>query len=364
MKTFLQISPAAFITLILSFTFTGTIQSVDAQNHIIRPEGDLIMSSPNDIWPHTMSGSSFNEFWTYHFYLEDNIEITLIYSVANFGSLKSPVSGARASILGFGDRDYQVLREFPLDRLTKEEENYRVRLRPDRDIWFEGELPGNHSIRFVTSKDGVDYDIRLDMTDIQQGYKWGDGIFSIEGSRVGIITHIPYANVQGTLKINDQERTVRGTAYMDHVYQDIITTRLFSDGFRFIQHTNHNQWEVGHFLGSDKRDTHNVIGYALSMNNSDVVLKKPNRLIRSDSERVFGHSLPKNIRIEFTDGTSRTVERVQDRERFEMLQELGRLARRLARTYLRGEVVEFRGEARFISSDIDDPVRYNYFIVD
>jgi hypothetical protein len=352
------------LVILFSIGVAGNSHPVQAQHNINYPDGSLQATSPDDIWPQTLTGSTFNEFWTYHFYLDNDVEITLVFSVANFGSLKSPVSGARASILGFGERDYQVQREYPLERLVKDDENYRIQMRPDREVWFEGELPGNHSIQFITSKDGVDYDIRLELTNIQQGYKWGDGIFTIDGSRVGIVTHIPYADVRGTVRINDRERSVRGSAYMDHVYQDKITTRLFSDGFRFIHHKNPNQWEVGHFLGSDRRDELNVIGYALSRNNDDVTLKKPERLIRSGSERVFGHSLPKNIRIEFTDGSSTTVERVRDRERFEMLQELGRLARRLARSYLRGEVVEFRGEARFISSNSNEPVRYNYFIVD
>jgi hypothetical protein len=364
MNTISNIKVNSFLVLILFIGLTGNFEPVTAQDNIIHPEGNLELTSPDDFWPQIMTGSTFNEFWTYHFYLDNDLEITLVYSLANFGSLKSPVSGARASILGFGDRNYQVLREFPLDRLVQDEDNYRIQMRPDREIWFEGKLPGNHKISFVTSKDGVDYDIKLVLTNIQQGYKWGDGIFSIDGSRVGIVTHIPYARVRGTVRINDREQSVRGSAYMDHVFQDKITTRLFSDGFRFVHHTNQNQWEAGHFLGSDRRDEHNVIGYALSKDNGEVTLKKPVRLIRSESERVFGHSLPKNIRIEFDDSTNRTVERIRDRERFEMLQELGRLARRLARSYLRGEVVEFRGEARFISGESDEPVRYNYFIVD
>lgn len=354
------IYPAAIILVI----FSGISTSLYAQADIIRPIGELERASPDDIWPKTMSGSSFNEFWTYHFYLENDLEMTIVYSVANFGTLKSPVSGARASILGFDDNIYQVSREYPLDRLVTVEENYQVRLRPDRDLWFDGELPGCHKVSFVTSKDGIQYDIQLDFTNIQQGYKWGDGIFSVDGNRVGIVTHIPYAEVSGIVKINDREKRVNGTAYMDHVFQDKITTRLFSDGFRFVYHRDQENWEAGHFLGSNRRDDRNVIGYTLISRNGRVSLKKPERMVRSGPERVFGHSLPKNLRIEFSDGSSRSVERVHDRERFEMLQELGGLARRIARGYLRGEVIEFRGDARFTGINHADPVKYNYFIVD
>lgn len=355
------IFPLIAIFLVMS---DGIFTSLHAQRNVIYPEGELQTVYPDDIWPKTMSGSNFNEFWTYHFYLENDLEITMVFSVANFGSLKSPVSGARASILGFDDRTYQVSREYPLDRLVTEQENYRVSLRPDRELWFEGKLPEKHTVSFVTSKDGIDYNIRLNLSNIQQGYKWGDGLFTIDGNRVGIITQIPYADVNGTIQINDREKRVSGTVYMDHVFQDKITTRLFSDGFRFIYHRDFNNWEAGHFLGSDQRDDLNVIGYTLQKRNGSVSLKKPVRMIRSDSERVFGHSLPKNLRIEFSDGSHRSVERINDRERFEMLQELGRLARRLARTYLRGEVIEFRGDARFTGINTETPVKYNYFIVD
>ncbi len=363
MKTFMysQITPLIVVFL---FICSGFGAQLNGQDRVEHPEGELQPTSADDIWPQTMSGSNYNEFWTYHFYLENELEITLIFSIANFGSLKSPVSGARASILGFGGDDYQVLREYPLDRLVTDKDRYQMKLRRDRDIWIEGKLPDKHSVHFVTTKDGVSYDIRLEMKNIQQGYKWGNGIFSVDGSRVGIVTHIPYADVSGTVKINDREKKVSGSAYMDHIFQDKITTRLFSDGFRFVYHNGPDNWEAGHFLGRDRRDERNIIGYTLVRNNNNTSLKKPRRLIRSDSERVFGHDLPKKLEIEFTDGSKRSVERVRDRERFEMLQELGRLARRVARGYLRGEVIEFRGEARFVNNSSDVPVRYNYFIVD
>ncbi|MEX1011523.1 MAG: hypothetical protein WDZ29_05615 [Balneolaceae bacterium] len=313
-----------------------------------------------DFWPHTLSGNSYNEFWTYRFDLDGDLEITMVFSVANFGSLKSPVSGVRISILGFSDRTYQVMREYPLDRLVTDRENWIFQLHPERDIWIEGQLPERHEIRFRTRKDGVDYDIHLELSNIQQGYRWGNGQFRIDGTDVGMYTHIPWARVSGNVKINDEEKPVRGTAYMDHTHQDKITTKLLTAGYRYIWQNGSHSWGAGHFLAHGNE----VIGYSLSNRNGTVSLAKPNRISVSGNQSVSGHSLPTQVEVEYQEGPNSVLVRTRDRETFALLQELGGLARRIARGYLRGEIIEFRGEGQLESGSYMTPMHYSYFIVD
>ncbi|MEX2601417.1 MAG: hypothetical protein WD355_07205 [Balneolaceae bacterium] len=351
------------LSTILILLITAT--ALSAQDIILSPSGPIQNSAPDDIWPQTLSGNTYNEFWTYQFYLEGGIDLTMVFSVANFGSLKSPVSGIRLSVIGFEGRDvYQVMREYPIERLHLDRESWVMRLRPDRDIWFRGKLPENHVVNVQTSKDGVEYDLRLELSNIHHGYKRGDGRYRVDGSMIGLVTHIPYADVRGYVRINEVRKEVRGTAYMDHTFQDQITSRLLSEGYRYVYHGGEDDWDVGYFLVPEDRDDQSVFGYNLQFRNRQFSADFPNRLERIGRERVFGHDLPARVEIGFQNGEDRTFTRTKDLERFALLKELGGLARRLARGYLSGEVVEFRGEGNMRGNGITFPVHYNMFIVD
>lgn len=351
------------IVIQILWLMTGT--TLSAQDIILSPSGPIQNSTSEDIWPQTLSGNTYNEFWTYQFYLEEGIDLTMVFSAANFGTLKSPVSGLRLSVTGFEGRDvYQVMREYPIERLHLDRESWMMRLHPDRDVWFRGKLPERHVVNVQTSKDGDEYDMRLELSNIHKGYKRGDGRYRVDGSMIGLITHIPYAEVRGYVRINEVRKEVRGTVYMDHTFQDQITSRLLSEGYRYVYHGGPDEWEAGYFLVPEDRDENSVFGYNLRYQNRQLSVEFPTRLQRIGRERVFGHNLAAQIEIGFQNNGVRTFTRTRDLERFSLLQELGGLARRLARGYLSGEVVEFRGEGSVQENSRTVPVRYNIFIVD
>lgn len=343
--------------------FVIFLMSAVAHVSIAQSQG-LRQTNANDFWPKTVSGSTFNELWTYQFFLEDDIEITIVYSVSGFGALKSPVSGARLSVVGLTDKTYQVMREYPIERLVLDGDTYTIRLHQNREFYFGGKLPERHFVTFATTKDDIRYDIRLEFSDIQQGFTTPDGTFTIDGHRIGLITHIPYAKVRGTVSVNGNQRTVSGTAVMDHTFQNQIATKFLKDGFRYVYHQDAKNWELGHYVSTNQRNDRDVGGFTLRQVNGETQLTEVSRINRSAFQSISGYSVPRNLRIENRDGTINTLTRVRDTEKFPLFQELGRIARRAARTFMGGEIVEFRGSAELSKTKETVGAHYYFFVID
>lgn len=351
-----------FILLSTFLTFMSTLY-VNAQ--IVNPTGYLTESGPDDIWAHTLEGSHFNEFWNYQFYLNDNITLYITFSVANFGSLKSAVSGLQMSVLNLNNEVYQLSREYNLDHLVQDRDRYMFRNRMEREIYFEGKLPETHRIRINTTKDGVSYDIDLNLHNILQGFVWDDGRFQIGNEEVGIITHIPYAEVEGMIDIDGTRKAVSGSAYMDHTFQNQTTTRLIDSGFRFVNHQDNENWDLYYFMLPDKSEENATIGYRLKNRNGNVRVHGIEKITRLEEQRVFNEDIAELLEIELSNGEKVQIVRTVDIEKFSVLSELSRIARGIAKRFLGGEVIHFRGQANLEETG-HRPIsgHYNYFIVD
>ncbi len=354
---------------IAAVLFFWLISAFGLQAQPVNPTEELQPIPAEDIWAQTLSGSHFNEFWTYHFFLEDGIKVHITFSAANFGSLKSPVTGVRVSVFGFDDKTYQIAREFPLEHLVQDTENYLFKLRPGREVWFKGKLPDSHEVRVETSKDDVIYDIHFTLSDIVQGSRLGNGIYRIGDEKIGLFTHIPYAKVEGYVRINEDKRRLTGTAYMDHTFQNQTTTRLLDSGYRFITHKDRNNWDVLYFmLPADVRQNM-TIGHYISNRNGKLDAMQVNKIEDVTHSRTFGKRLPSKMDVMLIHPEGRLnivrLERTVDDERFSILGDLSWAARRAARAFLGGEVLEFRGEATFRGID-NKSVKgyYNFFVVD
>jgi hypothetical protein len=349
-------------TVLISLLLVATLLPPLLSQDIIKPQGELKQVTSHDLYPRTGEGRVFNEFWTYHIFLEDDLQVYLTFTRANFGRFRSAVSGIRLSVINFEGNYYQLAREYPIERFKFEpENNFRFQLHPEREIWFEGELPYEQRIRVLTSKDGIEYDLDLTIGNITQGVMWGDGIFEFKNEEIGIIMHIPYADIEGTIRLNDKVKEVRGTVYMDQTYQTTITPRILSSGYRYIRHTPDN-WEIGYFLVPEiEREVSELIGYGLTTTNGKLKLLKPEKLlIGGMSDFLQKSNVPEYLVVKYYPERSVRINREQDLERISFLEEVGRLTRRIAKSYLQGEIVEFRGTASIENS----PGYFNYFITE
>jgi hypothetical protein len=333
-------------------------------SQIANPNGSLSPLSPDDIWAQTLTGSHFNEFWTYHFYFEDDLKVHITFSAANFGSLKSPVSGVQISVDKLGGELYQLSREYSIEHLVQDKENYVFRNRIDRDLWFEGKLPDKQRIRINTSKDGIGYDIDINISNIAEGVKMGDGMYRINNEVVGIYTHIPYAEANGYVEVNGKRKNVKGTVYMDHTFQNQTTTRLVDSGYRFVHHQDENNWEILYLMLPEDSSGRKTIGYHLTNRDGKISIQGVNRIKQMTRRSLFGEDVARTLEIELENSGTLRLNRRVDTEKFSVLDELGRIARRAARTFLGGEVIHFRGEGVILETgERSKRGYYNFFIV-
>ncbi len=332
---------------------------------ISNPESEIRTSDRDMIWAQTLSGSYFNEFWNYQFYFDNGMKAHIIFSAANFGSLKSPVSGVRLSVLYPNGDVKQLSREYPIERLVQDRENHLFRLHPERDIYIEGHPDEGMRIVINTSKDGVRYDVDLRLSNITTGYQMDDAKFRINDEQIGIITHIPYADVEGTIAVDNRRERVRGTGYMDHTWQNQTTTRLMQSGFRYVYHRDADNWDILYFLlPSNSNRNKQTVGYRLSSTDGNVEIRGIERITGKHDGRAFGTNIPRIVEVELCNGGSSRITRTEDEERFSILGELGWVARRAARTFLGGEVIDFRGKATLMeTSHRPKNGDYNFFIV-
>ncbi len=357
-----------YFTLLLIF-FLATLPAGNAVNGAKPPsesfgqeeqiERKLRHTQWTDMLPHTLEGDYYNEFWSYHIFLEGDLHLHVTFSLANFGSFKSPVSGGKLFVSNFKGSNYHVAREYDLDHLIVDEAQNKIRLHPGRDIYLTGRLPDEHHIYFKTSKDGVSYLVDLDFYDIDQGYTWGDGIFRLENEEMGLFMHIPRASVNATVAINDDTLEVSGTAYMDHTFQTNLSSKVVDKGFRHIAHTG-SGYQAGYYLIPKRRSKTGVIGFAITKDNSPVTLEKPEQITVIDSDRIGGRSVPRYVEIVYQSGNRRVLSRKVDFQHVSFLEEIGGIRRRLVRSFLGGEVIEYVGTGII---DGDTPVNYNFFLV-
>ncbi|MDX1641203.1 MAG: hypothetical protein R3220_05875 [Balneolaceae bacterium] len=332
---------------------------------ISNPEGGVQPASDDDIWAKTLEGNHYNEMWNYQFYLNDGIAVHIAYSVANFGSFKSPVSGVQMSIYNLDGELYQVTREYPIHYLIQDKDEYMFQLRDERRIYFRGKLPGEHEVRVGFTKDDISYDVQLYLSDIHRGLKWGDGIFHIGSEEIGVITHIPYAKVRGTIKVNNTEKKVHGTAYMDHTYQDQATTDLVHSGYRFVHQSDKQNWDLLYFFLPEKTNKNKTIGYRLTKNEGELSVDGVEYIDRLNTAEAFGEDVARILDLRLDDSSEIRVSRTADLEKFSVLGELGWLAKKAAKSFLGGEVIYLRGEAILMESG-SRPKRghYNFFLID
>jgi hypothetical protein len=332
--------------------------TVPAAEQIQKPAGELRNSVLADLRPHASSSKTYNEFWTYHFFLEGSIQVVLNFSRVNLGSFKAPVCGADLTVMGFKGKQFSVAREY--EKKNFEFADSSQLLRVHEKIWFSGKLPETHHVHFATSKKDVGYYLDLDFSDILPGKVWGDGMFKFGGSdAVGIFIHIPGAKVTGKLAINQDTLEVKGRAYMDHTYQTDLAPALVGAGFRYV--TQSGTQESGYLLAPVGRFDPQPVGYGLRFAGGSCTLLKPGSLKVAASAKAMGARIPTLLEIQYQDGSKALLQRGEDRLQQSTLHEFSGFAKMAIKSFMGGEILTFKGLGTLNGSQ---PMAYNYFSVE
>jgi hypothetical protein len=325
---------------------------------IRNPAGDLRNATVADLKPHASSSKTYNEFWTYQFFLDGDIQVVLNFSRVNLGSFKSPVCGADLTILGFKGNNYSVAREYEKKNFAFSESDEQLRVH--EKIWFEGKLPETHRVHFATRKNDVDYYLDLDFSDILPGKVWGDGMFRFGNSdAVGIFIHIPDAKVSGRLAVNKDTLSVKGGGYMDHTFQTDLAPELVEAGYRYV--SRGGPLETGYVMDPVGRFERQPVGYGLRQSGSELVLLKPVALKVVSASRALGARVPTRLEIHYRDGSKTVLNRSEDRLQQSTLHEFSGFTKLAIKRFMGGEILTYKGLGNLNGSQ---PMAYNYFTVD
>jgi hypothetical protein len=338
--------------------------SLPATGQVRNPVGSLRASASDDILPKSLEKANYNEFWQYQFLLNDGLRLSVTFSLVDFGSIKSPVSGVRISVHNLNGRDYQVSREYPIERLTLDRSRFRMHLHPERDIFFEGALPRSHRVKINVRKDGIQYDIDLQFSDIQVGQWWGDGQFQVAGQPVGMLMHIPFARVRGHVAVDDNRSMVTGTAYMDHTWQNSSSTRSVHSTYRMVYHEDARNWDVYYFMLPDRRGDMPTVGYRLQMENGLLRHHGVYRVESMEMGRVDGKPVPRTIDLRLSRDMPISLHRRENRVVHDTFGELGWVTRRAVRALLGGEVIDYRGIGEIWEGGRVWPAWYSFTVVE
>ncbi len=302
------------------------------------PSGEARATTAADFRAQRARGSAFNEAWSYTFLFDDGTEAFLSLRRANFGSFMAPAVGAEFAVTDFGGEAYRIAKQYPAENLV----STPARLQIHPEVYAEGALPGRHRVYFARSKDGAEYVVDLELTDIAEGMTWGDGVFRLGDHEMGLFIHIPYARVAGTITINGEEKRVRGTAYMDHTYQTEFAPKLISHAFRYVHHGD--EPEVALLISPRGGFEQRTLGFGLRREGGRFRLVRPSSIEVVSTRRALGVAVPRQVAVRFEGSDDPTIlNREADRMQFSALEELGGLRKSLARRYIGGEVFGFRG---------------------
>jgi hypothetical protein len=345
------------LSILIALTLTITVFS-----QVSTPDGDLRPMVIENLYPNKLSSNFANEFWTYYFLLNDDIQVNIVFSTAGFGRFKSSVGGARLTLAGFNGEEYNVSREAPLGDLEFREKDFFFRPHKRMEMWFEGDLKsGSHRVRYNTTKNDITYDVDIELTQLSEGWQWGDGIFRMDGERIGIVMAIPKARASGTISINGEKKQVVGTAYMDHTWQTNISSRIFNNGYKYLFHDN-DGWESGYFATPGKSTSSHVVGYGIRLENGkNPVLLRPELITVDATSRVRDVNVPSRMGIYFVDQDHISLRRIQDNAKYSFLGELSGFQHRIAKTFLGGELHEYIGN---VATNNNRRGFYNFFVVD
>jgi len=325
-----------FIKCLFVLLFSPAI--LHGQSGIDSPEGPFRPTTSEDFLAKNLPSKYYNELWTYHVKLENGVQIINTFSISDFGSFKDRVTGVKLMVTWTDGKTYVINKEYDPSTLVNVADSTYLRLRKDRSFWAKGNLDGEHILNFQNEKDGVRYDMNLTFYDISEGISYGDGVYRFDDNEIGIKLLMPHAKVKGYVAINGDTLTANGVGYMDHVYQNNLSTEIIDRSYR-VKTGDSNNGLFMHFITLDKNGTDLPIGYGVRYRNGE-----PTMITSSSIRKVLSdNKLDRKLLIDTGQTDSIDVD-VQDHfNTYSLLSELGRIQRFFAKRVTGGELLEMNG---------------------
>lgn len=311
---------------------------LQAQNGVEFPENQLQNTDSEDFLAKNLPSRYYNELWTYHVKLENGVQIVNTFSINDFGSFKDRVTGVKLMVSWTDGNTYVVNKQYDPSDLINEADSTYLRLRHDRPYWAKGNFNGEHTINFQNTKDGVQYDVNLTFYDISKGKKMGDGVYKFEGNEIGMQLLMPHAKVRGYVAINGDTLQARGVGYMDHIYQNNLSTELIDRSYRVKTGDAENGMFM-HFITLKKNGMESPIGYGVGYRDGSPYMITPASIEKLSSE----DNLDSEVIIQSHQTETINVDVQKHFNTYSLLNELGRIQRFFAKRVTGGELLEMNG---------------------
>jgi hypothetical protein len=239
------------MTLILIICFLAAVSADGVK---------FIPATLNDYLPHFQDKKNFNETWSYQIFLNNSIQVHVDLSRVNDGSKK--YTTANMFFLNFKKSNQYVTCQYPAKQYFKShKKNNGIRIAFHKNIYMEGNET-IHRVRFFREKKEKKYFLDLEFSDMAPGFALQDKYVKLaSGNRTGSIIHFPHARVKGVIAVDRDTIRVKGTGYLEHVYQSDLPTGLFTRGVRFFK-TGDGLFS-GLVLMGNKKNKYKVIGLGI-----------------------------------------------------------------------------------------------------
>ncbi len=320
-----------FISLILLLPI-----GLNAQ-HVEYPTGSFKQAGAEQFEAKNLSSKYYNELWTYQMQFDNGMQVVYTFSINDFGSFKGRVTGANLSVSWKDGNTYVVNKEYNPNTLIVEPDSNYIRLHPERPFWAKGSFDDTHRLFFHNTKDGIQYDVDLTFYDIAAGKVLGDGVYKSGGNEIGLSLLIPHANVKGFVAINGDTVKVNGTGYMDHIYQNSLSTDIIDRSYR-VKAGDTQDGYYFHFLTLKKADP---IGYGVGYRKGIEFLMTPAYIRRMEKDKHVSE-LDSYVAIKPYQTEVLNIRVKKHLNTYSIINELGGIAKFLAKRVV-GELVELNG---------------------
>ena len=343
-------SSILILFICIAFNKTGKAQ-------VVVPSGEFRNIVSKDFLANNYSSKFYNELYTYQIQLDNGVQIVYTFSINDFGSFKSRVTGAKLMVRWLNNKNYVVNKEYSVKQFINKADSNILVLHPERSYWAKGSFEDEHTVNFKTRKNGVEYDIKLTLYDIFPGVIWDDGVFKIKGNDFGIKMLIPHAKVKGYVSINGEKVLASGSGMMDLTYQKNLPSKFLKKGYRIKSGDEKNGIVLNLYTVKHKGKLI-PFGYGLKFRNGVQEYITPNSIEFIDKKHTHGIKFDTEFNVELSDSTNLEFKLVEKFNSYSILDELGGIRKTIAKWVLRGEAIEINGIA-----EINNKPGYFTFLV-
>ncbi|MDR2579569.1 MAG: hypothetical protein LBC85_01065 [Fibromonadaceae bacterium] len=194
--------------------------SISAVNN---PTGEARRANAADFFRHPQQSNKYNEMWSYVFVFDNGTR-----AYVNYTWMYVPTQGFRIgtdfSVWNFKGKSYSVGRQYSTDRFVENKSANRININ-NNDYIMENTPGAGHRLVFSANKSGERF-LDLTFTSAVSGMVPGNGEFTVNGEKFGLVVHIPHGRVRGRLGVGKDTIEVQGYGYMDQVWQTEKPTEM------------------------------------------------------------------------------------------------------------------------------------------